>query len=560
MKIAIAQQNYHIGDFEGNTKKIINAINKAEKNNVDLIIFSELSMCGYPPHDLLEGKSFIEDCLKSVDKIAAECINIAAIVGSPRFNINSKGKKLFNSAFFLSEGKVKQIIDKTLLPNYDIFDENRYFESNKVFDTLLYKGKRIALTLCEDLWDKNDADSSISKKSMYHIPPLDELIKSNPNIIVNISASPFSWNRQVSREIVFGEKAKKHKIPLIYVNQCGGYTDLIFDGASMALDNKGQVFAQLSSFEEDYFELNYEDLLNTNELTELDKNVVGKQLYPGQHDQIPVIYQALLLGIRDYFEKSGFKKATLGLSGGIDSAVTLVLVSAAIRADNVDVLLMPSKYSSEHSLEDAIKLANNLGVKYTIIHIEDIVNSFEEGLSVLFRDKPEDITEENIQARVRGTLLIAYSNKFTNIVINTSNKSEGAVGYSTMYGDATGSLSVLGDVYKTDVYALAEYINRKKEIIPLNSITKPPSAELRPGQVDSDSLPDYEMLDKILYNFIDLKGDVSQLPEGFDKNMANKIVKMVEKSEYKRYQFPPILRISSKAFGSGRRMPLVAKF
>lgn len=560
MKIALAQQNYHIGDFEGNGGKIINAIRKAEKNKVDLIIFSEMSVCGYPPHDLLERKSFIEKCLNTIDKIAKECVNIAAIVGSPGFNNKLKGKKLFNSAIFLYEGKVKQIINKTLLPTYDIFDEYRYFEPNTIFDTILYKGKRIAVTLCEDLWDKNDADSSISKEGMYQTLPLNELTKLNPHMIINLSASPYSWNRLVPREIVLGEKAAKHNIPLLYVNQTGAYTDLIFDGSSLVIDNKGQVHNTLSSFEEDYLEINYKSLVKTEKDRPPVKYTAERNIVPGNHDQIAMIYKALVMGIKDYFNKSGFRKATLGLSGGIDSAVTLVIVADALGAENVEVLLMPSKYSSGHSVEDAVKLSDCLKTKYTILYIEDIVKSFDVVLSELFRDMPVDITEENLQARVRGTLLMAYSNKLTNIVINTSNKSEIAVGYSTMYGDATGSLSVLGDVYKTDIYRLAEYINSNTEVIPVNTMTKAPSAELRPGQKDSDTLPDYEILDKILYNYVELKKDISEIAGYFEKDLVERIINMVEKSEYKRYQFPPILRISAKAFGSGRRMPLVAKF
>jgi len=560
MKLALAQQNYQIGDFEGNAEKIISAIKKARDNKVDLIVFPELAVCGYPPHDLLEKKSFIQKCLDTIDKIAIECTDIAALVGSPRFNTKQKGKKLFNSAFFLNEGSVKKIIDKTLLPTYDIFDEYRYFEPNTEFNIIEHKGQKIAVTLCEDLWDENDADSTISKASMYHVLPLDELMKFEPDMIVSLSASPYSWNRQIPREVIFGKKARKYNIPLIYVNQTGAYTDLIFDGSSMALNNNGLVYKLLESFNEDYEEIIFEDLLEKHR----DKLSGLKHIYtidyPGSHDEIGMIYKALVLGVEDYFKKSGFKKATLGLSGGIDSAVTMVIAADALGAENLDVLLMPSEFSSQHSIDDAIGLSDNLKAKYTIINIEGIVNSFEDGLSDLFRGTDKDITEENIQARVRGTLLMAYSNKFGHIVINTSNKSEGAVGYSTMYGDATGSLSVLGDVYKTDVYRLANYINRDKEVIPKNTIIKPPSAELRHGQRDSDSLPDYEVLDRILFDFIDLKKDVSEISENIDEKLVKKIINLVEKSEYKRYQFPPILRVSAKAFGSGRKIPLVMKF
>ena len=563
MKIALSQLNYHIGNFEKNVGNIKSEIEKARNNGVDLILFSELSVCGYPPHDLLEQNEFINACYNSVLEIAASCIGIAAIVGAPVLNENSRGKRLFNSAFFLSDAKITKVIHKALLPTYDIFDEYRYFEPNKEFDIVIYKGKKIAITICEDLWDNYAADSSISNNMMYQLAPLDSLMTRNPDFVVNISASPFSYNREVDRKIVLGEKAAANNLPVFYVNQVGAQTELIFDGASFVLDANGNCYKELNNFEEDYLEVDLDEVINTGHNPESKGAgyIQNSKLFPADPEIIPYIYRALVLGVKDYFGKMVFNNATLGLSGGIDSAVTLVIAAEALGSDNIKVLLMPSKYSSKHSVDDAVKLADNLNIKYSILYIEEIVQEFETVLSGLFKNMPEDITEENLQARIRGTLLMGFSNKFGHILLNTSNKSEAAVGYSTLYGDTNGGLSVLGDVYKTDVYRLAEHINREKIIIPLNTIHKPPSAELRPGQKDSDSLPDYSVLDNILFNYIERKKDIPEIVKnGFDKDLVRRIIQMVDNNEYKRFQFPPILRISSKAFGPGRKMPLVAKF
>ncbi|MFC2118380.1 NAD+ synthase [Bacteroidota bacterium] len=563
MKIALAQLNYHIGNFEKNVRNIKSEIEKAKTNKVDLIIFSELSVCGYPPFDLLEQNDFIALCKNSVIDIAGACVGIAAVVGSPLLNNNPRGKRLYNSAFFLADGKIMKVIHKALLPTYDIFDEYRYFEPNNEFDIVLYKGKRIAVTICEDLWDNYAADSSISNNMMYQIAPLDSLMSFNPDFVVNISASPFSYNREIPRKIVLGEKAAANNLPVFYVNQVGAQTELIFDGASMVLDSNGRCYKELASFKEDYLEIDLDEVIIKDHKPE---KIVRDQLkkcnvFPADSKMLPYIYNALVLGVKDYFSKMSFKRATLGLSGGIDSAVTLVIASEALGIDNIKVLLMPSKYSSKHSVDDAVGLADNLNIKYSILYIEEIVQEFETVLSGLFKNMPEDITEENLQARIRGTLLMGFSNKFGHILLNTSNKSEAAVGYSTLYGDTNGGLSVLGDVYKTDVYRLAEYINREKLIIPQSTISKPPSAELRPGQKDSDSLPDYSVLDNILFNYIERNNDISEIiRKGFEKELVGRIVQMVDNNEYKRFQFPPILRISSKAFGTGRKMPLVANF
>ncbi|MCD4735469.1 MAG: NAD+ synthase [Bacteroidales bacterium] len=544
MKIALAQINYHIGNFENNISKIILAIQNAKNQQADLIIFSELAISGYPPRDFLEFDDFIKRCMDGIKVIARECYGIAAIIGGPSVNPGTKGKNLFNTAFFLNEGKITSLHHKTLLPNYDIFDEYRYFEPNSEFSLTEYKGHKFAITICEDLWNIGD-------NQLYRINPMDELIRLKPDVIINIAASPFHYNKQKIRERILIENVQKYKLPLFYVNHVGAQTELLFDGGSMVINPEGIVAGTLSLFEED---LKVFDL----KAIESESNIPVRYEFP---DTIEQIYRALVMGIRNYFNKLGFKKAILGLSGGIDSAVTISLAVNALGKENVIAVLMPSAYSSSHSVTDAEELAKNLGVSYNIIPIEKAFREFLTDLDPFFEKLPADITEENLQARIRGVILMALSNKFGYILLNTSNKSEAAVGYGTLYGDMNGGLSVLGDVYKTQVFELAQYINRNKEIIPNNTITKPPSAELRSDQKDSDSLPDYKILDEILYQYIELrKGPEDLIKMGFEKSIVDKTLKLVNTNEYKRYQTPPILRISSKAFGMGRRMPIVAKY
>ena len=546
MKIALAQLNYHIGNFESNTKKIMDCIQKAKSQQADLVVFSELAISGYPPRDFLEFDHFILKCIDSVNTIAAACNNIAAIIGCPSFNPDSKGKRLQNSAFFLSKGKVSQIRHKTLLPNYDVFDEYRYFEPNRNFETIELKGIGIALTICEDLWN-------ISADPLYVINPMDELIKQKPDFIISISASPFHYKQSSIRKEILIANSKRYNIPLFYVNHVGAQTELLFDGGSLAIDNKGNVVEELNYFEEDLRIFKFED---SNILSLSQKPEVGSP-----KSEIGLIHDALVMGIKNYFQKLGFKQAVIGLSGGIDSAVTCVLATEALGKDNVKAILLPSRFSSEHSIKDAEDLAKNLGIYYEIISIEDAFHSFEETLKSSFSGKPFNLAEENIQARVRAVILMALSNKFGYILLNTSNKSEAAVGYGILYGDMCGGISVLGDVYKTQVYELANFINKGKEIIPHNSITKPPSAELRPNQKDQDSLPEYNLLDKILFQYIELcKGPDEIIAMGFDEVIVHKVLKLVNTSEWKRYQTPPILRVSPKAFGMGRRMPIAAKY
>lgn len=546
MKIAIAQLNYHIGNFDLNTSKIIDCISKSKVAGADLIVFSELSVTGYYPHDLLERKEFIEQSYRAINRVAACCNGIAAIVGGPSINPEPRGKKLFNSAFLMYNGAVQQVVSKSLLPTYDIFDEYRHFEPNKHFSVFEFCGKKLAITICEDLWDEQEAHNEFGREKLYQLSPLKELSKLNPDLVINISASPFSYNQENWRKNILIKNAIKYQLPILYVNQVGAQTELVFDGGSFFLDKNGTIQEELNYFEEDF-------------------RIIDTEISSGNHqprtETIEKIYHALILGIRDYFAKMGFKKATLGLSGGIDSALVLVLAVEALGNENVRVLLMPSRYSSDHSVDDALQLAKNLGIRYEIIPIQPMVDSFEHSLSEVFAHHPSDITEENIQARTRGILLMAISNKFGNILLNTTNKSECAVGYGTLYGDMNGGLSVLGDVYKTDIFKMARWINRDHEIIPENTISKPPSAELRPDQKDSDSLPDYEILDKILFDYIELNLSPEEIiAKGFDESTVLRTIQMVNKNEYKRFQAPPILRVSSKAFGFGRRMPLVARY
>lgn len=542
MKIALAQLNYHVGNFDANTHKIIAAINDAEKQGAELVVFSELCICGYPARDFLEFDDFIAQCTTSLNEIAKHTSGIAALVGCPRKNPVIEGKDLFNSAFFLYQGEVKHITDKTLLPVYDVFDEYRYFEPNNRFEVFEFNGLRLAITICEDIWNVGN-DNPI-----YLSCPMEELTKQSPDIILNLSASPFSYVQHNERMKVIKANVARYKVPMVYVNQVGAQTELIFDGGSVVVNKEGEVAHQSKFFEE---ELSFFDTsansVSSNPLT--------------TQSSIALIYEALVLGIRDYFAKLGFKKAILGLSGGIDSALVLALAAEALGKENVLSLLLPSGFSSDHSVNDAQKLCENLGTRYETVPIESNFQAFMQTLKPFFKDLPFSVAEENIQARVRGVLLMAFSNKFGYILLNTTNKSEAAVGYGTLYGDMCGGLAVLGDVYKTQAFELARYINRKGEIIPGNILTKAPSAELRPNQKDSDSLPEYEILDKILFQYIEKrKGPKDLVAMGFEKPLVDRVLKMVNGNEWKRFQAPPILRVSPKAFGMGRRMNIEGKY
>ncbi len=543
MKISIAQLNFHIGNFEGNLAKILEAINIAKQDKADVIVFSELCICGYPPRDFLEFDDFIRQGEACIERLRTSVSGIAVVVGAPSRNPVIEGKDLFNSAFFIADGEVKAIAHKALLPTYDIFDEYRYFEPASEFNVVEYKGKRIAMTVCEDIWNVGNDNP------LYTICPMDELIKQNPDVIFNLSASPFSYEQGNSRIHVIRANVERYKLPMFYVNHCGAQTEVIFDGGSVVMSPDGKVHDELPYFEE---------CIKSYELADVCKGGIDRER---PKDKIGLIHDALVVGVRDYFRKLGLKKAILGLSGGIDSAIVAVLAQRALGAENVRVILMPSQFSSDHSVNDARKLAENLNIQYDIIKIEDVYESYMKALGPHFTATKFNVTEENIQARIRGMLLMAMSNKFGNIVLNTSNKSEAAVGYGTLYGDMAGGLAVIGDVYKMEVYALSRYANKDGEVIPENIINKAPSAELRPDQKDSDSLPPYELLDEILYQYIEKRqGPKEIIAMGFDEKQVRRILRLVNRNEFKRYQTAPALRVSTKAFGMGRRMPIVGKY
>ncbi|MGL6266839.1 MAG: NAD+ synthase [Chitinophagaceae bacterium] len=583
MKIFLAQQNYHIGNFGVNTKHIIDAVQKAKEAGADLAVFTELSVCGYPPRDFLEFDNFILQCEASIEEIKSHTADIAVIVGAPARNLRAEGKDLLNAAWFLHEKEVKAVVHKTLLPTYDVFDEYRYFEPAFEWNVISFKGEKIALTICEDIWNLGD-------NPLYRICPMDELMKQEPDLMINISASPFDYDHDDDRKEVVRLNCLKYKLPMFYCNAVGSQTEIVFDGGSLVCDASGNIVKEMKYFEEDYCLVDGSQLtvdssqltVDSSQLTvdsqqstvnrqpiKLEKDMRVKKIkdpdmiipYLTAEHNIAQIHTALVLGIKDYFSKMGFSKAILGSSGGIDSAVTLVLACEALGAENVRAVLMPSHFSSSHSVDDAVALSKNLGNPYDIIPIKNIYDSFLDTLSPVFKDLPFGIAEENVQSRTRGNLLMAISNKFGYILLNTSNKSELATGYGTLYGDMAGGLSVLGDVYKMQVFALAKYLNRVREIIPMNIISKPPSAELRPNQKDSDSLPDYAVLDKVLFQYIERRqGPKEIIALGIEEALVQRILKLVNTNEYKRNQFCPIIRVSTKAFGVGRRMPIVGKY
>jgi len=587
MKIFLAQQNYHIGNFEENAAKIIDGIKKAKEAGADLVMFSELCICGYPPRDFLEFNDFIRQCYETLDRIKEHADDIGVLVGSPAYNPRKEGKDLFNAAFLLHEKQIKAEIHKTLLPNYDVFDEYRYFEPAFEWKCIDFRGKKLAVTICEDIWNLGD-------NPLYRITPMEMLIKEKPDVMLNLSASPYNYAADVVRRSIMEAHTLKYGLPMLYCNTVGSQTEIVFDGGSLIYDANGNMVKEMRYFEEDYALFDLEQLgtpkkieketkasakpgtskaeNNPSTITEVQARKyyyspaeVGRDSdtlkYLTEPKNIQEIHDALILGIRDYFRKMGFKKATLGASGGVDSAVVQALAVEALGKENVHVLLMPSQFSSDHSVSDAEQLSINLGNRYDILPIKDVYDSFLQTLHPLFKDLPFNVAEENIQSRSRGNLLMGVANKFGYILLNTSNKSELATGYGTLYGDMAGGLSVLGDVYKMQVYALGRYINKDKEIIPNNILIKEPSAELRPNQKDSDSLPDYSILDRVLYQYIELRqGPKEIIAQGYDAKLVARILRLVNTNEYKRNQFCPIIRVSSKAFGVGRRLPIVAKY
>jgi NAD+ synthase (glutamine-hydrolysing) len=558
MKIFLAQQNYHIGNFESNTLKILEAIASAKKQGGDLIVFSELAVCGYPPRDFLEFDDFILEGYFAIDQIKEAADTIGVLVGCPSRNPGPEGKALFNSAYLLYEKEIKGIVNKSLLPTYDIFDEYRYFEPAYEWKVLTFKGKRLAVTICEDIWN-------LGEDPQYRVCPMDELIKQKPDIMINLSASPFDYVHAEGRKGIVKLNVLKYGLPMVYCNTFGSQTEIVFDGGSMVMNESGDIILEMPYFTESIQAITWNaDGIFKEHVVRKSADVPVPRLTPSKFDpqkNTALIHQALLLGIKDYFAKMGFTKAIVASSGGIDSALVLTLACEALGPENVHALLLPSQFSSTHSVSDAKRLSENLGNPYDLIPISQVFDSFEIALSSVFKNKPFGLAEENLQSRIRGAIVMALSNKFGYILLNTSNKSELATGYGTLYGDMAGGLGVLGDLYKLQVYALARYINREKEIIPQNILDKAPSAELRPGQKDSDSLPEYADLDPILYQYIERRQGPREIIDlGHDKALVHRILKMVNTNEYKRNQFCPIIRVSPKAFGVGRRVPIVGKY
>lgn len=559
MKIFLAQQNYHIGNFEANTAKIVDAIRKAKADGGELIVFSELCVCGYPPRDFLEFDDFIEQSLQAVDHIREEADTIGVLIGAPARNPVKDGKNLFNAAYLLYEKEIKGVAHKTLLPTYDIFDEYRYFEPAFEHHCLPFKGLRLAVTVCEDIWNLHD-------DPLYRVTPMEELMKEQPHVMINLSASPFDYAHKEGRQHIVKRNAARYSLPIIYVNCVGAQTEIVFDGGSVAMDQHQNIALEMPYFEEAlacvHLQLpdeTFKEGVQKGALAIPRVQELQRELDP--EDGIPEIHQALLLGIRDYFGKMGFKKAVVASSGGIDSAVVVALACEALGPENVHAVLMPSQFSTDHSVSDAEQLSKNLGNPYDTIPIEPVYQAFEAALEPQFKNMPFSIAEENLQSRTRGVMVMAMANKFNYILLNTSNKSELACGYGTLYGDMAGGIGVLGDLYKVQIFALAKYLNRDREIIPQNILTKPPSAELREGQKDSDSLPPYDVLDPILYQYIELRrGPKEIVAGGADPALVARTLKLVNTAEYKRAQFCPIIRVSPKAFGVGRRVPIVGKY
>ena len=527
LNIAFAQLNNIVGDVEHNLNKAIDTIKEAEQQDVDLLLFPELYLSGYLAKDLFFKPSLTEACEVAINKLCELNSKVAIVIGSPSKN-QKRGKRIFNSAYFIKEGRVENIYNKWLLPDYDIFNERRYFEPGSENQIVELKGKKLALTICEDIWYPDSIH--------YQHYPLSDL-ETNYDAIINIAASPFARKQHIKREETLRSIWKKFAKPVYYCNQVGAHTEVIFDGCSAIYNEHG------------WRKIAFKEGL-----------ILGNDLEEPSFNEIERVRQALVTGIKDFYNKQGFKSAVIGLSGGIDSAVVAALLAEALGGENLHCVLLPSQYSSDHSVSDSEKLVKNLACHSEIIPIEESFQAALNSLSKNFEGTEFGLAEENLQARIRGTLLMAISNKHGHLLINTSNKSESAVGYGTLYGDMCGALSVIGDLYKQEVYELARNINSEKEIIPENIITKAPSAELRPDQKDSDSLPDYDILDGILQGYIDeFKSEEDLIKEGYDAATVKRITQLVNRNEYKRFQMPPVLRVSHKAFGFGRQIPLVAK-
>jgi NAD+ synthase/NAD+ synthase (glutamine-hydrolysing) len=543
VKIALGQINPTVGDFSGNRNKIVEFSRRAQSAGAGLILFPELSVCGYPPRDLVERPSFVARNRESVEQIAAETSGIAVICGLVSPAESATGKSAMNSAALLQDGKVAFVQSKMLLPTYDVFDEMRNFAPARSQDLFSFCGNQMALTICEDAWN----DKLFWPKRLYTVDPIESLIRAGGNFVLNISSSPFWIGKRELRRDMLATIARHHKVPVALVNQVGGNDSLIFDGSSLVLNRQGEVIAQGCSFEED--------------LIYFDSNTFTGDMHEQIAGEEASVYAALVLGTRDYIRKCGFQKAIIGLSGGIDSALTAVIAVDAVGADNVTGVGMPGPYSSPGSIEDARTLAKNLGIRFELLSIDAAVQAYRQTLQEVFAGQKEDATEENIQSRARGMLLMALSNKFGAIVLSTGNKSELGVGYCTLYGDMVGGLAVISDVPKTLVYQLSHYVNSRKPVIPLSTIEKPPSAELRPDQKDSDSLPPYEILDVVLEDYVEDAHLAERIAadHNFDIDVVRRVMRMVDRAEYKRQQAAPGIKISSKAFGYGRRFPIAAK-
>ncbi len=543
MKIALGQINPTVGDFPGNASKIIDFSLRARSEGAGLILFPELSVCGYPPRDLVERPSFVARNRETVDLIASQTSGIAVICGLVTAAQAETGKSVMNSAALLRDGKLAFLQSKMLLPTYDVFDEMRNFapaRSQELFD---FCGNRMALTICEDAWN----DKDFWNKRLYVTDPIEALLRAGGNFVLNISASPFWLGKRELRREMLATIARNDRVPVVMVNQVGGNDSLLFDGSSLVLNREGKVIAQGKSFEEDiiYF----------------DSATLEGELHQQIEGEPASAYSALVLGTRDYVRKCGFRQVVIGLSGGIDSALTAVIAAEAVGPENVIGVGMPGPYSSPGSIDDARSLAGNLGIRFELLPITEICSSYTQTLKGVFAGLQADVTEENIQARTRGTLLMALSNKFNAIVLSTGNKSELAVGYCTLYGDMVGGLAVISDVPKTLVYRISHYVNSRRPVIPQASLEKPPSAELRPDQKDSDSLPPYDVLDAILEDYVEDLHSAVQIANdrGLDLELVKRVTRMIDRAEYKRQQAAPGIKISAKAFGYGRRLPIAAK-
>ncbi len=556
MKICLAQINPTVGGFEQNVKKICRFINTAKKKRADLIVFPEMCIVGYPPKDLLELSGFVDSNLKALEEVKKNVTGISAIVGFVDRNVGHRGKNLYNAAAYINNKEIISRHYKSLLPTYDVFDEDRYFEPAHSISLAKISGRRSGISICEDAWGAN----VVWPGKIHHKDPVESMVRQGAEIIINISASPFTIGKQDERLKMLTSHAKKYNVPIVFVNQIGGNDDLVFDGNSLVINKKGVIVDKALSFEEDLLMVEFKgpDISAGGSKP----SSVGKRTQAGADEgEIESVYDALVLGTRDYVRKCGFKKAVIGLSGGIDSAVTAVIAARALGKGKVLGVTMPSGFSSKGSVKDSKALAKRLGIAFENIPIKSVYNAYTRTLSDMFTGLPFDVTEENLQARIRGKILMAISNKYGYLVLTTGNKSELAVGYCTLYGDMCGGLAVISDIPKTMVYDIAEYINRKKEIIPIDTIEKPPSAELRPDQKDQDSLPPYDILDGVLRAYVEESKDIDDIVGiGFNETLVKDIIKKVDTNEYKRKQAAPGLKVTSKAFGTGRRMPLAQRY